>query len=323
MTRPRDQLISLSDTPYYHVVSRCVRRAFLCGVDHQTGQCYEHRRHWIEQRIRLLSSLFAIDLCAYSVMSNHYHLVIKVCPDQSESWTDEQVLERWTSLFKGPPLVQRYQKGENLHEAEVRFVNRMARVYRQRLSDLSWFMKCLNESIAKEANREDDSTGHFWESRFKSQALLTEEALLSCMAYVDLNPVRAAMAKTPEASEHTSIRERLTHTFDLAEAIQAQTDQRFLNQFPVALKPLAQFENAHRNEPQHGILFTLKDYLELVDYTGRAIHPNKRGHISEYQPPILSRLGLSPEEWLTEATEFEARYQENYRDRLDRRQSAA
>ena len=89
-----------------------------------------HRRLWIEQRIRLLSSLFAIDLCAYAVMSNHYHLVIKVCPDQSESWTDEQVLERWTSLFKGPTLVQRYHAGENLHDAEVRFVNRMAKVYR-------------------------------------------------------------------------------------------------------------------------------------------------------------------------------------------------
>ena len=161
------------------------------------------------------------------------------------------------------------------------------------------------------------------ESRFKSQALLTEDALLSCMAYVDLNPVRATMATTPEASEHTSIKERLTNTFDLAEAIQAQTERRFPNQFPVALKSLARFENAHRNEPQHSILFTLKDYLELVDFTGRAIHPTKRGHILEHPPSIFRRLGLSPEEWLTKATEFEARFQDNHRDRLDRRRSAA
>ena len=77
MTQPRETLISIEDTPYYHLVSRCVRRTFLCGVDHETGKNYEHRRQWIEDRIRILSSLFSIDLCAYSVMSNHLHIVAK------------------------------------------------------------------------------------------------------------------------------------------------------------------------------------------------------------------------------------------------------
>lgn len=323
MTRPREQLISVADTPYYHVVSRCVRRTFLCGVDSQTGRSYEHRRQWVEDRIRLLSSLFTIDLCAYAVMSNHYHLVVRLSPEQAQDWSTVQILERWTSLFKGPPLVQRYQAGENLCDAELRFVERMAEVYRQRLTDLSWFMKCLNESIAREANREDDCTGHFWESRFKSQALLTEQALLSCMAYVDLNPVRAAMAETPEASEHTSIKERLTPAFNLAEAIQAQIEQGFLNRFPVALKPLAQFEGAIRNEPQQGILFTLTDYLELVDITGRLLHPDKRGCIPQHLPPILQRLGLALDEWLTEATEFEARFRQHQRAHLSHRRRTA
>ena len=323
MTRPREQLISVADTPYYHVVSRCVRRTFLCGFDRHSGINYEHRRLWIEERIRLLSSLFAIDLCAYAVMSNHYHLVVKLCPEQAEPWSNDEVLDRWASLFKGPPIVQRYLAGEDLHEAELRFVDRMVAVYRQRLSDLSWFMKCLNESIAREANREDGCTGHFWESRFKSQALLSEQALLSCMAYVDLNPVRAAMADTPEDSDYTSIRERITPGFNLAEAIQTQAEQLFLKQFPLPLKPLLNFEGAVRNEPQRGILFSLSDYLELVDYTGRLIHPDKRGHIPAQQPPILKRLGLTTEEWLVEATEFEDRYQANRRDHLDRRRTAA
>ena len=82
MTRPRKVLISLADTPYYHVTSRCVRRAFLCGVDHYSGQSYEHRRQWVVDRIRLLSSLFAIDVCAYAVMHNHYHLALKAFKHQ-------------------------------------------------------------------------------------------------------------------------------------------------------------------------------------------------------------------------------------------------
>lgn len=158
MTRPREQLVSIADTPYYHVVSRCVRRTFLCGYDRDTGRNYEHRRQWIEDRIRILSSLFAIDICSYAVMSNHYHLVVKVSPEQAEGWGDDEVLARWSSLYKGPLIIQRYLKGESLASAERRFLESTVAVYRKRLTELSWFMKCLNEPIAREANREDDCT---------------------------------------------------------------------------------------------------------------------------------------------------------------------
>ena len=86
MPRSRRQLVSVSDTPYYHVFSRCVRRAFLCGVDQYSGRSYEHRRGWIEDRLRALACLFSIDVCAYTVMSNHYHLVVKLCPDQAKGF---------------------------------------------------------------------------------------------------------------------------------------------------------------------------------------------------------------------------------------------
>ena len=76
MTRARQQLISLSDTPWYHLVNRCVRRAFLCGVDSISGQNYEHRREWIEQTMFKLASVFSVDIAAFAVMSNHYHLVV-------------------------------------------------------------------------------------------------------------------------------------------------------------------------------------------------------------------------------------------------------
>ena len=130
MTQPRKALISLDDTPYYHITSRCVRRAFLCGVDPYSGCNYEHRRQWVVDRIRLLSSLFAIDVCAYAVMSNHYHLVLKLCPDQLDDLDDDDIMARWCALFKGPLLVQRYRRGKRLSSPELSTLQDIVQVWR-------------------------------------------------------------------------------------------------------------------------------------------------------------------------------------------------
>ncbi|MCP4410516.1 MAG: transposase, partial [Gammaproteobacteria bacterium] len=134
MTRPRKTLISLADTPYYHITSRCVRRAYLCGVDHYSDRNYEHRRQWVVDRIRLLSSLFAIDVCAYAVMSNHYHLVLKLCPNQLDDMEDDQIIERWCALFKGPLLIQRHRSGESLTSPEMATVKDTVKIWRGKLS---------------------------------------------------------------------------------------------------------------------------------------------------------------------------------------------
>ncbi len=312
MTRPRKDLISIHDTPYYHIVSRCVRRAFLCGTDPHTQQSYEHRRQWVEDRIRLLSSLFAIDICAYAVMSNHYHLVVKLSPSQVDNLSDNEVVHRWTSLFRGPLLIQRYQQGQALSTAEKGTVDELIHLWRQRLTDLSWFMKCLNQPIAQQANKEDGCTGHFWEGRYKSQALLSQQALLSCMAYVDLNPIRANLANTPETSEHTSIKERIKPTFNIKQAL--HNDQRSitpLNHFTHSLKPLLNFDGYLQQQEQTGIPFLLTDYLQLVDETGRVIREDKRGHIHAHFPPILERLGITNKQWITQTTRFEQEYQKS------------
>jgi REP element-mobilizing transposase RayT len=251
-------------------------------------------------------------------MSNHLHIVVKLDPGAADDWRAEDVLARWTNLHQGTLLVQRHQAGAALSEAELQTVTDCVAEYRQRLASPSWFMKCLNEPIARQANREDKCTGHFWESRFKSQALLTEEALLSCMAYVDLNPVRAGMADTPETSDYTSIKERLTPCFNLADAIAEQVRQGTLQRFDLPLKPLLHFEGNVTDHAQQGIPFSLHDYLELVDFTGRILRPGKRGVIAAQLPPILHRLGLDQRDWLARATQFEARYRQLFCRRAHR-----
>lgn len=104
MPKARSQQISLSDTPYYHYVSRCVRRAFLCGEDKVTGKSYEHRRGWVEQRLLLLASVFSINVCAYAVMHNHTHIVLHVDQDNAKAWAMNEVFIRWHTLFSKPYL---------------------------------------------------------------------------------------------------------------------------------------------------------------------------------------------------------------------------
>jgi REP element-mobilizing transposase RayT len=176
-----------------------------------SGQNFDHRRDWIITWILRLADIFAIDVASYAVMSNHYHIVLRIDAEHAATWSVEEVLERWTRLFSGPVLIQRYLSDarDTMTEAECERVREIAEEYRERLMNLSWFMRVLNENIAREANREDGVKGRFWEGRFKSQALLDEIALLSAMVYVDLNPIRAGLAATPEESDHTSIQSRI------------------------------------------------------------------------------------------------------------------
>ena len=276
MTIARKQLISLDDTPFYHVVSRCVRRSFLCGFDKYSNTSFEHRRQWIVDRVKFLSSTFNIDICSYAIMSDHYHLVLKV--NSTKDWSIKQVLIHWSCLCKLPFHCQKFMDKEPLNKAEMELVILLAEKFRKRLMNISWFMKFLNQDIALRANNEDDCKGHFWEARFKSQALLDERALLTVMAYVDLNPIRAAMALTPEASDYTSIQERIKDR---------KSD----------LMPFG----------KEGLPYSLRDYLQLVDATGRAVIETKRGFIPNDLPDILLRLNLNPDTWLDEFNQIKTK----------------
>ena len=295
MPKPREHQVSLDATPYYHCVSRCVRRAFLCGTDFDTGDSYEHRRSWLETRLLELPQVFAIQVAAYAIMSNHYHVVLYVDAGSAKSWPDEEVVQRWHQVFKGNLLSQKYDRKEALSEPELARLKIYIEEWRKRLMDISWFMRVLNEAIAREANAEDGCTGRFWEGRYKSQALLDEAALAACMAYVDLNPVRALMAKSPETSEFTSVKKR-------AEKAQTTAQPNHPNQQQKQLLPFA--GNPRQDMPK-GIPMRLTDYLELVDWTGRILRDDKRGSIPVQADKILNRLGIDRDQWLTMSQTFE------------------
>ncbi|OFI33661.1 transposase [Alteromonas lipolytica] len=294
MSRPRKALINLADTPYYHCVSRCVRRAYLCGKDEITGKSYEHRRQWVEDRLLFLAEVFCVDVCAYAVMSNHTHVVLRINKQKADALSVKDIIRRWHRLYKGMLLSQRYidpAQCNSLTEAEIETVTSLAEIYRQRLYDISWFMRLLNEFIARRANKEDECTGHFWEGRFKSQALLDEASLAACMAYVDLNPVRACLADKPETSAHTSIQKRIKAARS--------------NRQPEQLLPLA--GNPSNNMPD-GLPFRVEDYIQLVELSGRHFHPGRNGKIDDSASPILLRVGLEQCDWNKMVTGIETAF---------------
>ncbi|NIP72496.1 MAG: transposase [Gammaproteobacteria bacterium] len=300
MTRARRELVDLESTPYYHCISRCVRRAFLCGEDRLSGRSYDHRKQWILDRLKTLASVFAIDVCAYALMSNHYHVVLYLDRERAAGWSLDEVIDRWYQLFRGQLLVDRYRAGKPLTGAESQAVRKLAETWRARLVDLGWFMRCLNEPIARQANAEDSCKGRFWEGRYTSQALLDEQALLACMSYVDLNPVRAGLAETAEEAGFTSIHERIRALGPNGGPSQAQA-----NANPGGLRGFA----GEQAEPaSEGIPFPLMDYLALVDWTGRAIRQDNKASVPAHLAPIFDRLAIDPDQWPSQIEHYGQRY---------------
>jgi REP element-mobilizing transposase RayT len=243
----------------------------------------------------MLAGIYAIDIAAYAIMSNHYHVVLHIDQQRGLDWCDAEVIERWHRLFRGSELSRRLSQGDVLDQAEQHALSEQVTEWRRRLVSISWFMRCLNEPIARDANREDNVTGRFWEGRYSSQALLDEKALVACMVYVDLNPIRARIATTPETSKHTSVQLRINNARD------AQSPNR-IDQQTAQLLP---FAGNPRNDMPAGLHFRLNDYLELVDWSGRILRDDKNGAIPEGLPTILQRLQMDARNWCYLTRNFE------------------
>ncbi len=309
MTVARSSIVDGGSDGVYHCMARCVRRAFLCGRDTYTGKNFDHRKPWVRSRLETLSQSFGLDVFAYAVMSNHLHVVVRTRPDLGAEWSPEEVARRWLKVF--PKRRGKDGRPASPTQAELveitRDKSRTAEL-RGRLSSISWFMKSLNEFIARRANREDECRGRFWEGRFKCQRLLDEAAILTCMAYVDLNPVRAGMADSLTDPQFTSAfdriesrraRERLRHMQDLTEAghvftprqktLQAKEKER--SRRAAWLASLSAKGSPLSNVSQ-------RSYLELLDWTGRQIRADKPGRIPSSLASLLTQLEINTERWV-------------------------
>lgn len=295
MPLPRCRLVDDERPGAFHVISRCVRRAYLCG------DRAEHRRAWVRDLIHQAAGAFAVDVLAYAVMSNHLHIVLLTDPARVAGWTPIEVATRWASAHPrtGPDGCPQVWSHAEIAEraADPAWIETI----RMRLRSLSWFMKCVKERLARRANRDDGCTGHFWEGRFQSVPLLDQAAVIAAMAYVDLNPIRAAMAETPEASDYTSVQDRCA----------ARQEHRAALRVPAlsAAAPtpesglwIASIVRATIDQPD-GCAFTaaitLDDYLTLVDETGRIVRGDKRGAIPANLAPILDRLRIDLDAWVS------------------------
>lgn len=313
----RGEVIDPAEIQVVHCIERCVRRAFLCGEDPLTGESFEHRREWIRHRLEFLASVFAVDCLTYTVMHNHIHLVLRSRPDVLATWSDEEVARRWLRLFPK----RRDQDGAPAEPSQPELnmiVNDpdLLAEKRTRLSDLSWWMRCTAENIARRSNAEDGVTGHFWEGRYKAVLLLDEASLLACAAYVDLNPIRAAMTETPESSEFTGAKDRID---DLSQRQAGEGKDRKRSSThdwersrrrkksgwmsPIEINERddaigADVDRSGRRASKKGFLaISMLSYLELLDWTGRQLHKDKCGSIPSHLAPILSRIGLDCHGW--------------------------
>ncbi|MGC1718339.1 MAG: hypothetical protein WA746_05080 [Isosphaeraceae bacterium] len=299
MTIARAHLVDASVTRWYHCVLRCVRRADLLGE----GKF--DRKRWIERRLQELAQIFSVTVAAFAVLDDRLHVLVRLDPDVAKRWSNDDVVRRWARL--SPPR-DKYRQPTPVSDGWVKSQRKDSRwvaTARERLQSLSWFMKCLKEPLSRLANREEQTRGAFFEGRFKSVAILDEEALIVTCAYIDILPVAAGIARTAEAGKHTSIRQRVKH-------VKAQGGARDLNAARRGSVSgskatagreeglwLCPIEDRRRLDSScAGMVegFSLGNYLLLLEYTGRLFREGE-AVVSADLAGTLERLGSNAEDW--------------------------
>jgi hypothetical protein len=330
----RIEIFAPDEIAIIHVMNRTVRRCFLLGNDPVTGKNYDHRKVWLDEELKRLAAQFGIDLLCQAILSNHFHLVLRSRPDVVAAWEDAEVARRWLMLcpLRKDEMGRPKEPSDPELNSIVNNSKRLAEI-RSRLSDVSWWMRLLSQNIAQRANREDQEVGKFWQARYRAVRLLDEAAVLACAAYVDLNPIRAAMAETLEASDFTSVQKRIQAVCQQAtsladsrlsgneKSVATRADQEtgdsvkanervatadvapdaHLSRLPLdelndSLGPCCH-QGGSRASDKGFLPMSVAAYVDLLDWTARQIRSDKRGSTPDSLAPVFERLRISDEVW--------------------------
>jgi REP element-mobilizing transposase RayT len=275
----------------------------LTGADPRTGKDFSHRKHWLEDRVKTLTGVFAVESLDITILDNHLHLILRNRPDIVATWSDEEVARRWLRLHR--QLLQLLAPASDKRVRQFLKDKKKLLEARMRLSSISWFMAYLKEPISRAANEEDDASGAFWAGRFWCALLPNNDALLACSLYVNMNPIRAGIAKRPEDAQFTSVFERIR---DRVSGDPNLPHSGWLA--PVHLNGDGYAGAAARRRPSDvGYLeLTFEQYLELLDAVIRREAAERAGGVWEEYPPILERLGITAPGWETALRRMNRRF---------------
>ena len=326
-SKPRSAVFDPDEVGVYHCWNRLVQRRHLFGFDRLTGKDYSYRKAWVRDRLKQLAGAMAIDVLDYAIMDNHLHVVLRNRPDIVSAWSDEEVVRHWwlvCPLRRNPDGTVPEPK-----PCEIGLLLRKVDQYRVRISDISWLMRLMCQPIARRANQEDEVEGRFFAQRFGCRRLESLADVLSCSIYVDLNEIRAGVARTPETSEFTSAFDRIQARWQATQVDMGMPPQlspvdavdNWLA--PVFLDERAKVHGgtddshmvpegaggssayrccnpirAPRVSNKGFLPLTCDQYLSLLDVLGRFVREGKRGRIPPKLRPILERLKLDPRSWL-------------------------
>lgn len=299
----RTRVVDDNQVSVYHCINRCVRGAYLHGQSPFSGRECDYRPQ-VQQRLEFLAGHFGVDVLSFAIMGDHLHVVLRNRPDAVQQWSDELVASRWTELFPPSSLVQQTKPPSKKQEKALSD-ERRARLY-----SISWFMRCLSEQVARQANRDEQYSGRFWGGRFRCQRLLDEAGILACAAFVDLNPIRVGQAATLATCQYTSARLRWQARSANKQATRSgDAPDSWLA--PVKLVPGSRDSKTPRQRASNtGFLpLSAEEYLRLLEWTGQQIRREKRGVMPGDIAAILERLKVVEDIWVDQVRNFSRWFQ--------------